>query len=473
MAGETVLVTDDSLVYRDLVVNHVLKPNGYKPLIACDGEEGLRVALEEAPDLIIMDMLMPGMTGIQVLEALYEAGSEISVIMMTLHGSEDLAVRAFRLGVKDYVIKPFGVEELLEAIDRALTEVRLRREKDALTEELMRVNQQLEAVLTNTEEAVLLVEESKKARVLLANQAVRRAFGMGDDVTGQPLAEVLHDEILTDAFQRARASGEPARAEIPLADEFTLNANVTPIPGVGQVAVMQDITYLKELDRMKSEFVSTVSHDLRSPMTSIRGFADLLPAVGPLNEQQVQFLDKIRRGIETVTEMITDLLDLGHIEAEVRMDMETCDVGDIVEKAVAVQQSHAELKKQTLEMQIAPDLPSVLGNPVRLGQVVSNLVSNSVKYTPEGGHVSVAATVEGGQVAVTVEDDGIGIPQDDLPHIFDKFYRVDEPETEGIIGSGLGLSIVKTIVEKHQGRVWVSSQEGEGSSFTIVLPAAT
>ena len=227
MAGERVLVVDDSLVYRDLLVNHVLTPNGYEPLTAKDGDTGLRTAQQKVPDLIIMDMRMPGMTGIQVLEALHEAGNEIPVIMMTLHGSEDLAVRAFRLGVKDYVIKPFDIEEMLMAIDKALTEVRLRRERDALT-------LTLDAVLTNTRYGILLVEDGEAESVILANLAVREACRMDDDVTGQPLTEALRDEILADVFQRAKDSAETAHAEIPLPDERTLKANVTPIPGVGR-----------------------------------------------------------------------------------------------------------------------------------------------------------------------------------------------------------------------------------------------
>ena len=162
MAGERVLVVDDSLVYRDLLVNHILTPNDYEPLTANDGEEGLRVTQQEVPDLIIMDMQMPGMTGIQVLEALHEEGSDIPVILMTLHGSEDLVVRAFRLGVKDYVIKPFDIEEMLTAMDKALTEVRLRRERDALTRTLEAERRQLEAVLTSAEEGILLVEDSEE-----------------------------------------------------------------------------------------------------------------------------------------------------------------------------------------------------------------------------------------------------------------------------------------------------------------------
>lgn len=480
MAGERVLVVDDSLVYRDLLVNHVLTPNDYAPLTAKDGDEGYRLALDEEPDLIIMDMQMPGMTGIQVLEALHDAGSEIPVIMMTLHGSEDLAVRAFRLGVKDYVIKPFDIEEMLMVMDRALTEVRLRRERDALTQELIEVNRtleaerrQLEAVLTSTTDGVLVVEDSPEDRIILANDTARRDFHIQGRVVGEPLEKVLDDEILTDVIQRAKDTGETAHAEVPLSDDDrTLNVNVTPIPGVGRVAVMQDISYLKELDRMKSEFVSTVSHDLRSPLTSIKGFANLMPSVGELNEQQIYFLDKIQSGVETVTTMIGDLLDLGRIEAEVRMEMQTCEINGLIKKVVEGQENHAELKRQALEVDIPPSPIKVHGNPLRLGQALSNLVSNAIKYTPEEGRITVSVSQENGQIIVTVKDDGIGIAPEDLTHIFDKFYRVDSPETEGIIGSGLGLSIVKTIVEKHGGRIWVESQLGEGSTFIVMLPPA-
>ena len=155
------------------------------------------------------------------------------------------------------------------------------------------------------------------------------------------------------------------------------------------------------------------------------------------------------------------------------MDMELCDLQKIVEEAVDGQLSNAELKKQNLTLEIDAELPHVRGNVLRLGQAISNLVSNAVKYTPDKGNIQVSVASEGGQVVVTVEDDGIGIPQDDLPYIFDKFYRVESPETEGIVGSGLGLSMVKTIAEKHQGRIWAESEVGVGTSFYLVLPATS
>jgi two-component system NtrC family sensor kinase len=470
VANERVLVIEDSRVYRDLIVQHVLEPQGYQPLVAGDGQEGLRLALTEKPDLIITDWELPGLTGIEILQMLHEDKFDTPIILMTSHGSEELVVRAFRLGIKDYVIKPFEVDEMLAVIDRALTETRLRRERDALMQALVEVNQQLQAILTHTEDVVLVVGDDPQACIILANEAARQAFEIEQDVTGHPLAEVVEDEMLLDVFARAQESRQSAQAEIALTDEHTLNANVTPIEGVGQVAVMQDITHFKELDRIKTELVSTVSHDLRSPLTSIKGFADLMPMVGPLSEQQQTFLGKIRRGVDNVTSMVSDLLDLGRIEAEARMEMSECDLVEIVARTVNSLQGPAEYKGQGLTLSCEEGLPAVLGNRVRLGQAISNLVGNAIKYTPEDGQIAVTVGRQNGHIAIVVQDDGIGIPADAVPMLFEKFYRVKSKETDDITGSGLGLSLVKSIVEKHQGRIWVESQHGQGSTFTVVLP---
>jgi signal transduction histidine kinase len=151
------------------------------------------------------------------------------------------------------------------------------------------------------------------------------------------------------------------------------------------------------------------------------------------------------------------------------MEREACDLEAIAARAVSGLRNAAELKEQTLDLTFESNLPPVLGNPMRLGQVINNLVGNAIKYTPEKGHITVSATAQNGQAIISIRDDGIGIPADDLPHIFEKFYRVKSPETDDIIGSGLGLSLVKSIIEKHGGRIWVRSQAGEGSEFTIVL----
>ncbi|MDH4135230.1 MAG: ATP-binding protein, partial [Anaerolineae bacterium] len=327
----------------------------------------------------------------------------------------------------------------------------------------------LETIIGSTEDAVILTDS--ETRVLLLNKAARRAFGIKSaEVTNKPIAQVVKNESLIHLFIRSIDDSQIQRGEIPLEDGHTLNANLTPIPGVGYAAVMQDITYLKELDRMKSEFVSNVSHDLRSPLTTIKGFVQLLPKAGPLTPLQQEFSAKVLKGVDNITELIGDLLDLGKIEAGVGLEMDVCQLEAIINKAVEELRSQAEAKRQRLDVELTPQLSPVLGNDLRLGQVVANLVGNAIKYTPEGGLISVRASNDNGQIVVSVQDTGFGIPPTDQPYIFDKFYRVESEETDNISGTGLGLAIVKSVIERHNGRVWVESKPGVGSTFTFILP---
>ena len=232
---------------------------------------------------------------------------------------------------------------------------------------------------------------------------------------------------------------------------------------------MQDITYLKELDRMKSEFVSTVSHDLRSPLTSVKGFADLIPVVGPLNEQQAEFVIHARQSTTKMRRLIDDLLDLAKIEAGLGASTKTCDLFAIAQEVVTELQGAAIQQHLTLSVAKTGDIPEIRGDPNRLRRAIANLVGNALKYTPEGGSVRVDLEVKDGRVSVAVVDTGRGIPKDDMPYIFDPFFRV--AEHQDVDGSGLGLAMVKSIVDAHGGSISVNSQVGQGSQFTISLPA--
>jgi two-component system phosphate regulon sensor histidine kinase PhoR len=228
---------------------------------------------------------------------------------------------------------------------------------------------------------------------------------------------------------------------------------------------------LKELDRVKSEFVSVVSHDLRSPLTTIRGYVDLLPRVGPLTPQQAEFVNRMGKSMKTVTDLIGDLLDIGRVEAGLDQEATPCRIDNVLQRAVDAVQMSIDEKQHELILDIAPDLPVVMGSARRLQQVTTNLLVNAVKYTPDGGKIKATLKAEGAYVMLSVADNGIGIPLEDQPYIFGKFYRVQNEATENIIGTGLGLSIVKTVVDKHGGRVWVESAPGQGSTFTVLLPA--
>jgi signal transduction histidine kinase len=287
----------------------------------------------------------------------------------------------------------------------------------------------------------------------------------------RPIEEVVRDATLRDLFAETGDEDRTTHRQVTLDNERTYNAHLTPVEGVGRVLMLQDITHLKELDRLKSEFVATVSHDLRTPLTSIQGYIELLPQIGPLNRRQEKFVRRVESMLASITELINDLLDIRRIEAELNLEMELCDLSEIINDVLGRLEHHAEGKAQDLRREIPEALPLVRGNPQRLAQVVDNLVINAIKYTQVGGRIAVSAIGDQGHVVVNVSDNGPGIPPEEQPRIFDKFYRVESEEVTGVAGTGLGLAIVKAIVEKHQGRVWVESQPGVGSTFSFILPA--
>jgi two-component system NtrC family sensor kinase len=325
----------------------------------------------------------------------------------------------------------------------------------------------LETILTGIEEAVVVVDHDR--RLVLINRKACEAFGITEqNVIGRRAREVLPPSELLETLVDPNPT-VPSRLEIPLEDGRVLNAQITSLPEIGLVVTMQDITHLKELDRIKSDFVNTVSHDLRSPLTAILGYVELIGRVGTLNPQQHEFIHRIEISVHNITALINDLLDLGRIEAGFDVRKEVVPLAALIHYTLDGMKNRFAEKSQNLQVSIADHLPPVLGNPIRLRQMLNNLLTNSIKYTPVGGTITVQAHSEAGQIILQVTDNGLGIPPADQPYIFDKFYRASNVPLDAP-GTGLGLAIVKSIVENHLGRVWVDSVLGQGTTFTIVLP---
>jgi two-component system, OmpR family, phosphate regulon sensor histidine kinase PhoR len=329
----------------------------------------------------------------------------------------------------------------------------------------------LETILQNIEDCVILADSNRE--LLFINRTARLAFGISEReiVTGKPIETVVHNQDLLEIFDQHQNQSRH-RNEITLDDGHVLNAQFTSIPDVDLVAVtMQDITRLKELNKIKSDFVNAVSHDIRSPLTAIVGYVDLIARTGSLNDQQVEYVRRVQSSVRDITELINDLLDLGKIEAGLDTGFETLHLAPIIRQTLDGLQGQLTQKPITLQLQVPADLPQVLGNPMRLRQMITNLVANAIQYTQPGGLVEVMASYEKEQVIFRVRDTGIGISPTDQPFIFEKFFRGKNVQNSSA-GSGLGLSIVKSIVDNHQGRIWVDSVIGQGSTFTVVLPIA-
>ena len=328
----------------------------------------------------------------------------------------------------------------------------------------------LETILQEIEDGVIITDPED--RLLLVNRSAREAFALDEDATLlHPILEAIpHPELLALYAQRGASNSQLRRGEITLPDGRVFLAHLSPIEGIGHVIVLRDITHLKELDHVKSEFVATVSHDLRSPLTTILGYIDLIERGGPLTSQQREFLRRIQQSTQSITALVTDLVHLGRIEAGFDNQQDLVDLSALAGYAVESVRSRCESRGIELVADLSPELPAVAGNPISLRQMINNLVDNAIKYTHENGRIEVTTRAEQGQLILEVSDTGVGIPLTEQPYIFNKFFRASNVEDGS--GSGLGLSIVKSIVEVHNGRIWVDSTPGKGSTFTVVLPAA-
>jgi signal transduction histidine kinase len=246
---------------------------------------------------------------------------------------------------------------------------------------------------------------------------------------------------------------------------------------LGTVSIFRDITREVEVDRLKSEFVATVSHELRTPMTAIKGYVDILTmgAAGALNENQMHFLDVVRNNIERLNILVSDLLDISRIESgRVTLNRRTVNLYEIAEEVVTetLRRSQTENKPMALSVDAPKNLPPVSGDTDRVRQILSNLVNNAYNYTPENGTIHVNIHQENGDLQVDVEDNGIGIKPDDQTRLFERFYRGEHPLVLATPGTGLGLPIVRQLIEMHKGKLWMKSTgiPGEGSTFSFTLP---
>lgn len=352
------------------------------------------------------------------------------------------------------------------------------------------------AILESIADGVLVLDHN--GRVLLVNPAAeellgfsalalqgehfRHMLGLGETNTDRDLAQALYAELR----QRLEApTGDPIRTRVSTvrltAGKRVLAVTIAPLitelggaPGV--VAALRDISREAEVERIKNEFISTVSHELRTPMTSIKGYTDLLflGMAGGLSDAQRSFLQIIKSNADRLTALVNDILDISRIETgRIRLTIESLDLGKIIGQVVRVFQEQYREKGVELEWQEPTDLPQVRGDADRVTQILNNLLANAWQYTPSGGRVSVRLYERDGFLQVDVTDTGIGISAEDLPRIFDRFYRADHPVVQEVGGTGLGLAIVKMFVEMLGGEIWAESELGVGSVFSFTLPLAS
>ncbi len=341
-------------------------------------------------------------------------------------------------------------------------------------EHLRTEKSRLEVILESITEGILVT--GRDGRVLLANRALEHLFTLQGDVQGRPTAEVVRQAAVQGAIDRClrEASGGALEVEMGSGSVRHLDVHVAPIQRerecIGVVTVFYDITRLRQLERMRRDFVANVSHELRTPLTAIKGYAETL-ADGALDDRPAseRFVGIISAHADRLNLLLDDLLDLSRLESDqFRIEKTECDLLRLVESSIGAVSASAQRKHINLQYEIV-DPPAVLCDPQHMEQALINLLDNAVKYTPDGGRVTVATRVADERLWVDVSDSGIGIPAADLGRIFERFYRVDKGRSRAMGGTGLGLAIVRHVVEAHGEKILVESQVGEGTTFSISL----
>jgi two-component system, sensor histidine kinase and response regulator len=367
-----ILIVDDTTANLN-VLSTMLSQRGYRVRAAINGEMALKSARKTPPDLILLDISMPGMNGYEVCSELKADAQtrHIPIIFVSALDSVSDKVKAFQVGGVDYISKPYQLEEVLVRVQNQLTLFRQRQEIEMLRE--------------------------------------------------------------------------------------------------------KDRLYFEELSRTKDHFVSMASHDLKNPLSVVMGYVGLLEECQPIREDPIarQYLERIQFGAENMLRLITDLLDLARIETGLSLTLGTLPFMAYLRACMAELEMQARAKQIALSFSTPDSEFVMLIDESKIRQVLNNLLSNALKYTPSGGRVELSAARESEQVHIRVADTGLGIPAQDLPHIFDKFYRVRREDHMAVEGTGLGLSIAKAIVEQHQGKIWVESELGVGTTMHVVLPLST
>ncbi|MEW6200525.1 MAG: ATP-binding protein, partial [bacterium] len=302
------------------------------------------------------------------------------------------------------------------------------------------------------------------------------------EVAGKDFLEHLHVvelyNILKEALQK---KGEIFTHEVSLPDIVSGSARVFKTIGttvmsrknqlLGVVTVFRDITHEKEVDRMKSEFVNIASHELRTPLSSIKIYTEFLLEGQENEDTEKEYLSIIADETERLTNLVNDMLDLSRIESgKIKISKETVNISEIIDKSIEILAPSAESKNVNIHKIMPPEFPDIFADKNMIQQVIINLVSNSIKYSDTNKDVHISAEKNGRYIKIAVADSGFGIPEKDIQHVFDKFYRVENEKTANIEGTGLGLPMVKYIIEKHGGDITVNSEFGKGSLFAFTLP---
>jgi PAS domain S-box-containing protein len=473
-----VLVVDDEDRIQK-ACHRLLTREGCEVALADNGIKGLKMIEETHFDIVLLDLMMPGMSGMDVLTGIKARHPDTVIIVITGYATLEHSIETMKKGAFDFLSKPFSPQELRMVISKAIEFIRTLQD---IASEKTRMR-----VMVNTlKEGVLTTDHQKS--IVLANPAFLKMIGARTrSAVGRQVDEIVKNPRILEMIDQALAqtSGHFSEITNELAlipedgkEETIIGVRCFPFRdrldrNLGAVTVFHDITALKKMDQLKSDFVSMVAHEIKSPLNSILMQLKVVldGLAGDLTEKQTEMLQRSADKITSLAQLASELLDLSKIESGlINQDRETLNLGQLITEQVQFFREKADAKSLNLIRKPVSEDLKVIANRTNIEEVLSNLISNAIRYTPSNGKIEVWADQTDDCVNLHVADTGLGIAKDEIDHIFDRFYRVKNEHTRFINGTGLGLAIVKSIVESHHGTIHVKSEPGKGSHFIVCLP---
>ena len=486
------LVVDDELGYRE-GIKRVLANRGHHAETASSGAEGIELALQGDQPIVLVDLKMPGIDGFGVIEQLRQQRPGTLIIVVSAFATIESAVQTTKMGAFDFVAKPFLPDDLLLVVDRAVETWQLareaellRREREANLLELAAEKSRLRTIIQSIAEGLLVV--NVEGDVVLDNPMTRRLLGRVHQarISGPVAIFIDNDQFLDEIGRMLAGQGPdggtilelPLRADNDSAERF-LRANLAPVRDergavLGVVVLLADITDVKAFERMKNLFVSMVAHELKAPIGAVEGYLHLLGS-GGLDVDPVRRSEVINRCLArtgALLELINDLTEITRrdVGRHVRR-LEQLDLGALCRNLLEFHRQGAKEHDLHIELVVDDGVPTLLADRGDIERVLTNFLSNAIKYNRNGGRITVHLGTQGSLVYIEVSDTGIGMTTDEVRRLGEDFFRAKNEHTRTVTGTGLGIALVKKIVDSYHGALEVESEPEQGSTFRVLLPA--
>ncbi len=482
-----ILIVDDEKGLRT-GTKRLLESEGYQVECAENGTDGIKAGSSKEFDLALIDLKMPDVDGIKVMKEILKVHPDTICIIATAFASYETAIESTKYGAFSYIPKPFTPDELLHQLEQAYSRRELLLEKEKWTKEreerLLEVafeKTRLNTIINSTSDGLLVV--NKNGEAVLFNPSALKFLKLENLVVEEQIMDKLHPEIaeLINKFLKNRTFEKKSystQIEMEPDQKLFVEATSSPVPHpdgtlAGVVVVLKDITELKKIELLKSQFVSMVSHELKAPIAAVYGYLKLFSdSTIQLTENQKQnYITRSQIRLEGLLKMVNDLLDISRMEMKtVNREIKEIDLCEIIKSISELYQLEIKKKCLQLEIKVQEGTHFLHADKDEITRLITNLLTNAIKYNRIGGKIEINVLSSNRYIVVEVKDSGIGMKPEEKAKLFTEFFRAKNESTKNIGGTGLGLSIVSRIVDSYSGKIEVESEYGNGSSFKVFLP---